>query len=266
MTGSLSSIANLFRFRWRPTSTSCPFVNVVRSGGRTTMSLVRQRWIQQPFSPRPATRLVGRSLLHSPWPATRLARWPHQNSWLHPRRGTMPPSQTPQRAHSTTGHIPACEVPTPRGMSMGWIMVAIQPPDSIRRRRRGCLQGGVYFHAEAGLEDTSLWGPVWPSVPQRPKSKPSDVLRPRERESQSSHALEGIMARMERHLVASTPAPAASTAPHPAPFYPGKFHSFHFHFELLKICLYFTFRGFTPLLRYRRAATSMAGPSGLGLG
>jgi hypothetical protein len=58
------------------------------------------------------------------------------------------------------------------------------------------------------------------------------------------------MARMERHLVASTPAPAASTAPHPAPFYPGKFHLFHFHFELLKISLYFaffTFREFTPL-------------------
>jgi hypothetical protein len=73
----------------------------------------------------------------------------------------------------------------------------------------------------------------------------------RERESQSLHALErieGIMARMKRHLVASTPAPAASTAPHPAPFYPGKFH--YFHFELLKICLYFavfTFREFTPL-------------------
>jgi hypothetical protein len=46
----------------------------------------------------------------------------------------MPPSQTPKRAHSSTGHIPACEVPTPRGMSMGQITVAIQPPDSIRRR------------------------------------------------------------------------------------------------------------------------------------
>jgi hypothetical protein len=75
----------------------------------------------------------------------------------------------------------------------------------------------------------------------------------RERESQSSHALErieGIMARMERHLVASTHAPAALTAPYPVPFYPGKFHSFHFHFELLKICLYFAvfmFREFTPL-------------------
>jgi hypothetical protein len=77
------------------------------------------------------------------------------------------------------------------------------------------------------------------------------------------------MARMERHLVASIPAPAASSAPHHSPFHPGKFHSFHFHFELLKICLYFavfTFRGFTPLLPYRRAATSMAGPSGFGLG
>jgi hypothetical protein len=39
------------------------------------MSLIRLRWIRQPFSPRPATRLVGWPLLHSPWPATRLARW-----------------------------------------------------------------------------------------------------------------------------------------------------------------------------------------------
>jgi hypothetical protein len=46
----------------------------------------------------------------------------------------LPPSQTPQWAHSTTGHIPACEGPTPRVMSMGRTMVAIQPPDSIRRR------------------------------------------------------------------------------------------------------------------------------------
>jgi hypothetical protein len=74
----------------------------------------------------------------------------------------------------------------------------------------------------------------------------------RERESQPSHALErieGIMARMEHHFAASTPAPATSSAPHSAPFYPGEFQSFHF--ELLKICLYFTvftFRGFYPCI------------------
>jgi hypothetical protein len=76
----------------------------------------------------------------------------------------------------------------------------------------------------------------------------------RERESQSSQALErieGIMARMDCHMVASTPAPVASSAPHHAPFSQGKFRSFHFHFELLEICSYFAvfhvFRGFTPL-------------------
>jgi hypothetical protein len=47
------------------------------------------------------------------------------------------------------------------------------------------------------------------------------------------------MARIERHMVASTPAPAALSTPHHAPFNPDKFHSFHFHFELLKICSYF---------------------------
>jgi hypothetical protein len=55
----------------------------------------------------------------------------------------------------------------------------------------------------------------------------------RERESQSFQALdqiEGIMARMERHMVASTPAPVASTAPHHAPFRQGNFRSFHLHF------------------------------------
>jgi hypothetical protein len=134
MTGSLPSVANSLRFRWRPTSTSCPFVNVVRSGGRTTMSLVRLRWNRQPSTPRPATRLVGWPLLHSLWPATRLARWPQQNSRFHPRSRMLPPSQTPQRAHSTTGHMPACEVPTPRGTSMGRTMVAIQPLGSICRR------------------------------------------------------------------------------------------------------------------------------------
>jgi hypothetical protein len=103
------------------------------SVGSLMMSLIHLQWIRQLFSPRPATRLVGWPLLHSPWPAMRLARWPHQNSRFHPRRGTLPPSQTPQPAHSMTGHMPACEVPTPRGMSMGQIMVAIQPPDSIRR-------------------------------------------------------------------------------------------------------------------------------------
>jgi hypothetical protein len=42
--------------------------------------------------------------------------------------------QTPQRASSMTGRpIPACEVPTLRGMSMGRVMVAVWPPDSICR-------------------------------------------------------------------------------------------------------------------------------------
>jgi hypothetical protein len=52
----------------------------------------------------------------------------------------------------------------------------------------------------------------------------------REGESQSSHALErieGIMARMEQHLAASTPAPATSSATHSAPFNRVSFiHSF----------------------------------------
>jgi hypothetical protein len=104
-----------------------------RGSGRTTMSLIRLWWNQQLSSPRPATRLVGWPLLHSPWPATRLARWPHQDSLFHSRRGMLPPSQTPQRAHSTTGHMLACEVPTPRGMSMGRTTVAIQPPGSTHR-------------------------------------------------------------------------------------------------------------------------------------
>jgi hypothetical protein len=53
----------------------------------------------------------------------------------------------------------------------------------------------------------------------------------REGESQSSHALErieGIMARMEKHLAASTSAPATSSATQSAPFYSGEFHSFIF--------------------------------------
>jgi hypothetical protein len=164
----------------------------------------------------------------------------------------LPPSQTPQRAHSTTGHLSASEVPTPRGMSMGRIMVAFQPPDSIRRWSTTTrLPPGWSIFIKCGGRPRG----------HRPCPCPnarSESLRTsfdgRDRESQSSHALErieGIMARMERHLVASTSAPATSTAPHPAPFYPGKFHSFHFHFEFLKICLYFTvftFRGFYPFI------------------
>jgi hypothetical protein len=64
----------------------------------------------------------------------------------------------------------------------------------------------------------------------------------REGKSQSSHALErieGIMARMERHLAASTSAPATSSATHSAPFYPGEFQSFYFH-SIVEICLCFT--------------------------
>jgi hypothetical protein len=66
---------------------------------------------------------------------------------------------------------------------------------------------------------------------------PSNSLRTSfdclERESRSSQALnriEGIMARMERHMVASTPASVVSTVSHHAPFSQGKFRSFHFHF------------------------------------
>jgi hypothetical protein len=49
----------------------------------------------------------------------------------------------------------------------------------------------------------------------------------REGESQSLqvfHRMEGIMARMEQHLAASTPAPATSSTTHSAPFYSGEFH------------------------------------------
>jgi hypothetical protein len=87
----------------------------------------------------------------------------------------------------------------------------------------------------------------------RPNAR-SDSLRTsfdgRERESQSSRALdriEGIMTRMERHFAASTSAPATSSATHSAPFYQGEFQSFYF--ELLKfasIFRFFTFRDFYP--------------------
>jgi hypothetical protein len=53
----------------------------------------------------------------------------------------------------------------------------------------------------------------------------------REGESQSSHTLgriKGIMARMEQHLAASTPAPATSSATYSAPFYSDEFRSFIF--------------------------------------
>jgi hypothetical protein len=68
-------------------------------------------------------------------------------------------------------------------------------------------------------------------------------------------------------MVASTPASVASSATHHAPFSQGKFHSFHFHFELFEICSYFAvfhvFRGFAPLFCYEKiwAAMLMAGPS-----
>jgi hypothetical protein len=71
---------------------------------------------------------------------------------LRPQRGTLPLSQTPQRATSTTGHpILACEVPTPRGMSMGKVMGDAWPPISTHHwstitrlppGRNGCTTTG----------------------------------------------------------------------------------------------------------------------------
>jgi hypothetical protein len=99
------------------------------------------------------------------------------------------------------------------------------------------------YHNQRQTSRTAAYGdPYGRPCPSTRSSSLRTSYDGRERESQSSQALkriEGIMARMERHMVASTPAPVASSAPHHAPFNLGKFHSFHFHFELLEICSYF---------------------------
>jgi hypothetical protein len=166
-------------------------------------------------------------------PATRLDRVHPLHGRLCPQRGMLPLSQTPQRASSTTGHpMPACEVSTPRGMSMGRIVVAEQ--FVVGRRRRGCLRVEWLYCNQGQTSRTAAYGGLF----SRPfPSARSTSLRTsfdgRERENQSSQDLdqfEGVLARMERRMVASTPAPAASSAPHHAPFSQGKFHSFSFSF------------------------------------
>ena len=61
----------LHRGVWRTTSTSRPFVRVVRPGGHPTITLIRLRRI--PMCPRWATSPIGRLSLHGPKPAARLA-------------------------------------------------------------------------------------------------------------------------------------------------------------------------------------------------
>jgi hypothetical protein len=93
------------------------------------------------------------------------------------------------------------------------------------------------YHSQRQASRTAAYGdPYSRPFPSARSSSLRTSFDGRERESQSSQALkriEGIMARMERHMVASTPAPVTSSAPHHAPFSQGKFRSFHFHFELL---------------------------------
>jgi hypothetical protein len=111
------------------------------------------------------------------------------------------------------------------------------------------------YHNQRQASRTAAYGdPYSRPYPSARSSSLRTSFDGRERESQSLQALnriEGIMAKMEHHMVASAPASVVSSAPHHASFNPGKFHSFHFHFELLEICLYFAvfhvFRGFTPL-------------------
>jgi hypothetical protein len=115
----------------------------------------------------------------------------------------------------------------------------------------------VYHNQRQASRMAAYWDPYGRPCPSARSNSLRTSFNGRERESQSSQALErieGIMARMEHHMVASTPAPVASSVPHHALFNPGKFHSFHFYFELLEICSYFAvfhvFRGFTPLFCY----------------
>jgi hypothetical protein len=94
-----------------------------------------------------------------------------------------------------------------------------------------------YQHIQGHASRTSAYGD--PYGCPRPSARSSSLwasFDSREGESQSSHALErieGIMARMEHHLAASTSARASSSAPASTPSSSGEFHSFIFISELL---------------------------------
>jgi hypothetical protein len=226
----------LHRGVWRTTSTSQLFVRVVRLGGRPTITLIRlrriptcPRWATSPIGwlllhgSKPATRLAMGPLLFSPWSATRPARWLPCGS--RPRRGMLLPLLTCLRALRPTGYE--------HGASYGGYLAtglnsSMVDDDEAASRAEYRYQEQVQRQASR----TPAYGD--PYGCPRPNARSSSLRTSfdgREGESQSSQVfqrMEGIMARMEQHLAASTPAPATSSATHSAPFYSGEFHSFIF--------------------------------------
>jgi hypothetical protein len=235
--------AALLRDIWRTTLTSRLFVWVVRPGGRPTITLIRLRRI--PTCPRWATSPSGgyhctapNQLRDWPWGYNRSAPGRQETgqvapTWIPPQEGNAAPvidaaagpfidgSHADTRGAVPTGYE--------HGANYGGYLAtefnsSMVNDDEAASRAEYRYQQQVQGHASR----TQAYGDLY-SCP-RPNARRTSLRRSfdgRERESQSSHALErieGIMARMEQHLAVSTLAPATSSASHSAPFNSGEFH------------------------------------------
>jgi hypothetical protein len=100
-----------------------------------------------------------------------------------------------------------------------------------------------YQHVQEHASRTPAYGDPY-SCP-RPNARSTSLWTSfdgREGESQSLQVLgriEDVMARMERHLAASTPAQVTSSATNSMPFNPGEFHSFIFTLNCWNLPMFF---------------------------
>ena len=158
------------------------------------------------------------------------------STWIPPQEGTAAPVDRMPEGSSFVGSQADMRgaVPTgyEHGASYGGRLTTVLNSSLVDDAEAASREEYIYQKVQGQASRTPAYGDPYicpsPNVRSKTLRTSFDI---REGENQPLHALdriEGIMARMERHLVASTSAQATSSATQSTPCYSGEFRSFIF--------------------------------------